>query len=460
MDRRNEEWYLAVDSGPESGFGAQSRDGARERGNPFVRARGAQPESGRGSAEGESPTLDRQNPILEILRQNAEVMRLMREEREEARRAESERTGLLVETIERLTRDRRVVQAQNPPAPIQATNRNLTSLSLGLLIEFNGEGMSAANEWISKLEDIGTSYGWTPAEHRQAACTKLIGSALDWHMAVGRNQDTWVDWRRSFLAAFGRPLSMDQFVVMARSRVRAPSESIRGFCYAMQRICARSPIPLDEPSVIRYMLLGLNDANAESALVAAQPATLEHFYELVRALEMHRMDRAPLGHFSQYFSTVEPESHTVNVSRPPAGIENSGASPVVQAVRDPLAALLERMDRMEAEIKNAGGKRSTMATSPATSTQTPGPNSWTGWRTSTPANTGPPPSVSFSPRRGAGSPARSATGSPTTRSVSFGPTTTFAEPRTCFACNRRGHIAANCPGITEGASQPSGRTEN
>lgn len=63
----------------------------------------------------------------------------------------------------------------------------------------------------------------------------------------------------------------------------------------MQCICARSPIALDEQAIIRDILLDLNDDAAENALVAAQRQTLSHFYELLKALEMHRTDRGQSG---------------------------------------------------------------------------------------------------------------------------------------------------------------------
>lgn len=201
---------------------------------------------------------------------------------------------MLLEAIHRLTRDRQISQA-NPAVNNQATVRKLTSFSLGFLPKLNGEGMQAASEWVEKIEDLGVSYGWSQAKHRQAACTKLVGSVMDWHLAVKKERITWPGWRQSLLVAFNRSLTMDQFVKMARSRIRSLNESFSCFCYAMQRICVRSPIQLDERSVIRYMLLGLNDAGAENAFVAAQPNTLENFYELVRSLEMHRVDRGAIS---------------------------------------------------------------------------------------------------------------------------------------------------------------------
>lgn len=84
-------------------------------------------------------------------------------------------------------------------------------------------------------------------------------------------------------------------VEIARRRVRARNESLRGFCYAMQRICSRSPVALGEHKAIRYLLLGLKDEAAENALVAAQPQNLAHFYELVKALKMHKSDRGNSG---------------------------------------------------------------------------------------------------------------------------------------------------------------------
>ena len=461
LSNMDHEWFINADSGPESGFGgARARNRTSRRGNPFETE--ANTESGRGTAEGETPEPEgREDAVFNILRQNADVMRMMREEREDARRAEAERTELLLGAIHRLTRDRQVAHA-NPAVNNQATVRKLTSFSLGLLPEFNGEGMQAANEWVEKIEELGVSYGWSQSEHRQAACTKLVGSAMDWHLAVGKERITWPGWRQSFLVAFGRPLTMDQFVEMARGRVRAPNESISCFCYAMQRICARSPIQLDERSIIRYMLLGLNDAGAENALVTAQPNTLENFYELVRSLEMHRVDRGAISQVRPHAS----HSSFLNVSQAETpsdssipGVSALRTSTSVPPPRDPFSIILERMDKIETEIRNVSARQSFASRSFSTPAHQ-GTNSLAGWRTSTPANMGPPPSAAaLSPRRGPQSPGRSIMASPSTRSVSFG-TTTFADPRTCFSCGKRGHIQANCPEVPSASAQNITQSEN
>lgn len=80
--------------------------------------------------------------------------------------------------------------------------------------------MQVANEWMEKIEEIAVSYGWTLAEHRQAASTRL-------GRCKNRGILSYLGCRRQcFLAAFGRTLTMDHFVKLARGRVRAPKESL------------------------------------------------------------------------------------------------------------------------------------------------------------------------------------------------------------------------------------------
>lgn len=75
------EWFINADSGPESGFGgARARNRTSPSGNPFQT--GANTESGRGTAEGETPEPEvREDAVFNLLRQTADVMRMMREEK-------------------------------------------------------------------------------------------------------------------------------------------------------------------------------------------------------------------------------------------------------------------------------------------------------------------------------------------------------------------------------------------
>lgn len=103
------------------------------------------------------------------------------------------------------------------------------------------------------------------------------------------------------------------------------------------------------------MFLGLNDPGAENAFVTSQPDTLARFYELLHALEMHRMDRGAMGSVR---STAEEGVTDRNSESLVTGTLGFGSTARV-APSNPLAVIVKRMESMEKEINSVGKEQFT-----------------------------------------------------------------------------------------------------
>lgn len=231
----------------------------------------ARPEMGSTAPGCSEPATDpvREELIRELRDQNRKMEernRLMADQlalqQRQAQRIQEEQQGAftrsLADVVDRIARDRRdrpQPQAQHQPP---RDGGELARAALAQIPEYEGRLEEVAAEWIELLVKVGNSYGWAQEQWRQAAVSKLRLSARDWQMVEGIHQPRWAEWSASFLAAFGRVLTIDQWVAQVQGRVRQVDESVRAYCYSKVRICRRCPVPINDREIIRYLTLVIN----------------------------------------------------------------------------------------------------------------------------------------------------------------------------------------------------------
>ena len=67
--------------------------------------------------------------------------------------------------------------------------------------------------------------------------------------------------------------------------VRLPNPSIRAYSLSKQRLCARCPVALTEPQVIKRLVKGLNSSSFKSVVISGDPQTLVEYYNIIRRLD-------------------------------------------------------------------------------------------------------------------------------------------------------------------------------
>ena len=67
--------------------------------------------------------------------------------------------------------------------------------------------------------------------------------------------------------------------------VRLPNPSIRAYSLSKQRLCARCPVALTEPQVIKRLVKGLNSSTFKSVVISGDPQTLVEYYNIIRRLD-------------------------------------------------------------------------------------------------------------------------------------------------------------------------------
>ena len=193
-------------------------------------------------------------------------------------------------------------QVLNPPRE----PRKVTQDAAIQITEFRGESEESADEWLMLLEEVAVAYEWTADQRRQVAVSKLRGSARDWHILEGIEVNGWPDWSARFLEAFGGELTIDQWVTQVKARERRPDESVRSYCYAKVKICRRCPVHIEEREIVRHLTLGLNNEQAESIILAANPRTVQQFFTKIKEWEAFRRDRGPAIRPTQQIETPLP----------------------------------------------------------------------------------------------------------------------------------------------------------
>ena len=206
------------------------------------------------------------------------------QQREEANARANVQNQALIRLMEAF-RDREF----DPRLPVQpAQPLQEDTLSRGILDSipfFSGNKTNSTREWIEAIEDLGRACGWQIQTYRRAAISRVQGSARDWHMLHGVALNTWNLWREQFLATFEKGMEIEDWTREVEALVRLPNQSIRAYSLSKQRLCARCPVALTEPQVIKRLVKGLNSSTFKSVVISGDPQTLVEYYNIIRRLD-------------------------------------------------------------------------------------------------------------------------------------------------------------------------------
>ena len=138
-------------------------------------------------------------------------------------------------------------------------------------------------------------------------------------------------------------MTVDQWVAQVQGRVRQADESIRAYCYSKVRICRRCPVPINDREIIRYLTLGINNAQVESVVLAAKPRTLDEFFTTVREWEEFDLDK---GREIRHPSGSAP----VDIPKPASPGEQRQGSPL----QIQIATLQDRVNMLQSKWESVG----------------------------------------------------------------------------------------------------------
>ena len=363
-----------------------------------VRERGAG-ESGAGTET------TRDELVFELREQNrrmAETNRLVMEQlamqQRVAQRQQVEQQNEFTRTLEAVVNRVMPAAGGNRLGGMEAGGRRLQTEALAQITEFWGGLDEAVEEWIETMEGVAEAYEWTGPQHRQAAVSKMRGSARDWHMIEGVEREEWVEWKRGLITAFGTVLTIDQWMAQVKKRTRKPDENIRAYCYSKWRLCRRCPVDIGEREIVRYLTQGIRNQQVEAMILAARPHTLDDFFVAIREWEEFMQGREGTG------ERVGTERRS-QVKTDERG-EVDGTSPLLSQI----AKLTEEVGKLHAKWEKAESEAR---------------------RPSAPRALSPGPTVRFQMGTGV---------QEQTRRFQSG---------SCFNCGKLGHISAFCPDKTQ-----------
>lgn len=222
----------------------------------------------------------------EMVQTQRELQQACVDQRQEAAARANLQNQALTRIIEAF-RDRELEAPRPPVLPIAPPPQEDT-LSRGILDSvpfFAGNKTDSAREWIEAIEDLGRASGWQIQTYRRAAISRVQGSARDWHMLHGVALNTWALWREQFLATFEKGMEIEEWTREVEALVRLPNQSIHAYSLSKQRLCARCPVALTEPQVIKRLVRGLNSSTFKSVVISGDPRTLAQYYNIIRRLD-------------------------------------------------------------------------------------------------------------------------------------------------------------------------------
>ena len=114
-----------------------------------------------------------------------------------------------------------------------AARANLLRESITKLPAFNGDGTDALTpeQWISRIEKVRVTTGWTDDQTMSFMYTSLRGVALTWYEGLSRNgiADTYAAFRPAFLNCFAPMQTARSAVVTLHDVKQGPTELVVAF---------------------------------------------------------------------------------------------------------------------------------------------------------------------------------------------------------------------------------------
>lgn len=294
-------------------------------------------------------------------------------------------------------------QAALPPAPVPgvvpvpqvAAQPRVSSIAVESIPRFEGGLKDYPQDFVDFVDRVAVSENWTDAQRIQVASRRLTRTALDWHIHTGHTFVNWADWSASFITNFSPRLHFSEWHRMVEERRQKPGESGIEYALDKHKLLRVSPMPLNNEQMVSFLIDGLARWQHVAAMTADTPANVTEFITRIRALETLGISSRPEAAPPTFYPS--PAANPVPSGVPPPAAADFGAC--FSAFGDRLInELASQLDKLVVNRSGGGGMRG-----------------------------------GTSAGRGRGG----ASG--------------WVDPsaRTCFHCNRVGHIARNCPSRSE-----------
>lgn len=146
------------------------------------------------------------------------------------------------------------------------SGRHVLAESGKLVPTFNPteDARMSATEWISRVDDLASAYGWNDKQTCCYALLKLEGVAKTWYEGVCSSFTSWAEWRDAIQRAFPDTVSSHRRFRDMETRKRHKNETIEQYYYDKLTRCRRCK--LEDTVSVEYIIAGLNDPEYARAL--------------------------------------------------------------------------------------------------------------------------------------------------------------------------------------------------
>lgn len=251
---------------------------------------------------------------------------------------------------------------------------------------FDGNGKDHPQDFIDEVDRTAQAEGLTAAQRVQVAARRLTKSAKEWHANTGHTHATWDAWTAAFIAAFTPQYSCAEWLKMVSDRAQKANESGLAYALAKSKILRLSPITLTDAERVKFLIDGLANSNHVAAMIGNPPANFAEFITRLQTLE------------------------SMTVSRPAQVLPQLGTSAGSSDISGQLSELVAQISKLTVRTNR-------------------------NWRV--PGSSGSDESPAKE---------REATGKDKPGAgASGGSKYVKMEDRKCYNCNKKGHIAKDCP---------------
>ncbi|KAH7971865.1 hypothetical protein HPB52_003488 [Rhipicephalus sanguineus] len=257
--------------------------------------------------------------------------------REELERRSLATTGTKDDLVQRLHND---IQASrdSTPMPDQTPARGVDAAvatafnscydiarPFGVNSELRIISATSVNAWLDEVRRVQQLASWDDATTRLIACSKLKGTARNWHMTFGHQHVTWQEWSNALKSTFSSELSLTEWQERVLKIKQHANENLRQYAFAKLRLVEQCPVKLSEGQKIDYLLQGLREQHVIAAIAASQPSTVR-FYGDVRQSGQMRSARPNAALFKTFACRAPASSAPTIPDQPP---RNSSPPPTI-----------------------------------------------------------------------------------------------------------------------------------
>lgn len=154
-----------------------------------------------------------------------------------------------------------IVQTQNKLAESSSPSFQVfsTSDTSNAIPLFGGNKVDNAVTWIREVERVASLANWTGNLTLVNASMRLRGPASDWHKAIGKNYDSWHEYKNKLTERFSLKMSFAEFITYQNKRTLKATETITEYIYFKNAMFEKSPTKIPDTDKVSLILEGITD---------------------------------------------------------------------------------------------------------------------------------------------------------------------------------------------------------